>query len=121
MNKKEKNMEDVGIEIPVLNLEKGIEFYETVFGWTFDRERMPKQGYATINGSIGISIFQTEKLRPKGLNIGFRVDNIDETLEKVTSKEGKVIKEKFRYENFGDVAVFQDCFGNELSLTSNSA
>ncbi len=29
-------MEDVGIEIPVLDLEKGIEFYETVFGWTFD-------------------------------------------------------------------------------------
>jgi len=114
-------MEDVGIEIPVLDLEKGIEFYETVFGWTFDRERIPKQGYTTINGSIGVSIFQTEKMRPKGLNIGFRVTNIDETLEKVISKDGKVIKDKFRYENFGDVAVFQDCFGNELSLTSNSA
>ncbi|MFX0209098.1 MAG: VOC family protein [Candidatus Hodarchaeota archaeon] len=113
-------MEDVGIEIPVLDLEKGIEFYETVFGWTFDRERIPNQGYAIINGSIGISIFQTEKIRPKGLNIGFRVENIDETLEKVIRKEGKVIKEKFRYANFGDVAVFQDCFGNELSLTSTS-
>jgi len=114
-------MEDVGIEIPVLDLEKGIEFYETVFGWTFDRERMPKQGYATINGSIGVSIFQTKKLRPKGLNIGFRVKNIDETLEKVISKEGKVIKEKFRYENYGDVAVFQDPWGTELSLTSKFA
>ncbi len=114
-------MEDVGIEIPVLDLEKGIEFYETVFGWTFDRERMPKQGYATINGSIGVSIFQTKKLRPKGLNIGFRVKNIDETLKKVISKDGKVIKEKFRYENFGYVAVFQDCFGTELSLTSKFA
>ena len=113
-------MEDVGIEIPVLDLEKGIEFYETVFGWNFDRERMPKQGWATINGSIGISIFQTEKLRPKGLNIGFRVENIDETLEKVISKDGKVIKEKFHYKNFGDVAIFQDCFGTELSLTSKS-
>ena len=66
-------MQDVGIEIPVLDLEKGIEFYETVFGWSFDRERMPNQGWATINGSIGVSIFQTEKLRPKGLNIGFKV------------------------------------------------
>jgi len=114
-------MEDVGIEIPVLNLEKGIEFYETVFGWTFDRERMPKQGWATINGSIGVSIFQTEKIRPKGLNIGFRVENIDETLKKVITKDGKIIKEKFHYDNFGDVAVFQDCFGTELSLTSKSA
>ncbi|MHA1977616.1 MAG: VOC family protein [Candidatus Hodarchaeales archaeon] len=114
-------MEDVGIEIPVLDLEKGIEFYETVFGWTFDRERMPKQGWANINGSIGISIFQTEKIRPKGLNIGFKVDNIDETLKKVTSKDGKIIKEKFYYENYGSVAVIQDCFGTELSLTSPSA
>jgi len=114
-------MEDVGIEIPVLDLEKGIEFYETVFGWTFDRERMPNQGYATINGSIGISIFQTDKIRPKGLNVGFRVANIDKTLKKVISKDGKIIKPKFHYENFGDVAVFQDCFGTELSLTSISA
>lgn len=114
-------MEDVGIEIPVLDLEKGIDFYETVFGWRFDREKIPNQGYALINGSIGISIFQTEKIRPKGLNVGFRVPNIDKALEKVISKDGKVIKEKFRYENFGDIAVFQDCFGNELSLTSNSA
>ncbi|MFX1506349.1 MAG: VOC family protein [Promethearchaeota archaeon] len=114
-------MENVGIEIPVLDLKKGLEFYETVFGWSFDRERIPNQGYAVINGSIGISIFQTEKIRPKGLNIGFRVEDIDKTLKKVVSKEGKVIKEKFHYANFGDVAVFQDCFGNELSLTSNSA
>ncbi len=114
-------MEDVGIEIPVLDLNQGIEFYETVFGWTFDRERMPNQGYATINGSIGISIFQTEKIRPKGLNIGFRVENIDDTLSKIISKEGKIIKEKFHYENFGDVAIFQDCFGNELSLTAKTA
>ena len=119
--KNTNNVSLVGIEIPVLDLDKGIKFYETVFGWTFDRERMPKQGWANINGSIGISIFQTEKLRPKGLNIGFRVENIDETLKKVTSQEGKIIKAKFHYENYGSIAVIQDCFGTELSLTSNSA
>ena len=114
-------MTDVGIEIPVLDLEKGIQFYETVFGWTFDRNVIPKQGWATINGSIGVSIFESDKIRPKGLNIGFKVNNIDETLKKVISKEGKVIKEKFHYDNYGSVAVFQDCFGTELSLTSKSA
>jgi predicted enzyme related to lactoylglutathione lyase len=114
-------MEDVGIEIPVLDLNKGIEFYESVFGWTFDRERMPKQGWATINGSIGISIFQSDKIRPKGINVGFKVNNIDETLKKVLSKKGKVIKEKFHYENFGSVAVIQDPYGTEISLTSPNA
>ncbi|MFX0207204.1 MAG: VOC family protein [Candidatus Hodarchaeota archaeon] len=114
-------MEHVGIEIPVLDLDKGIKFYETVFKWNFDRERFPNQGYAEINDSIGISIFQTEKIRPKGLNVGIRVADIENTLKKVVSEGGKIIKEKFHFENFGDVAVFQDCFGNELSLTANSA
>ncbi len=113
-------MEDVGIEIPVLDLEKGIEFYETVFGWSFNRERMPNGAYASINGSVGIAMYQTEKLRPKGY-MWFRVANIDETLEKVTSKNGKVIKPKFHHEGFGDVAMFQDCFGTELKLSSKSS
>ena len=116
-----KHIENVGIEIPVLNLNEGIKFYETVFGWTFDRKRMPNQGYAIIDDSIGISIFQTKTIRPKGLNIGFKVQNIDKTLKKVISNKGKVIKEKFHYENYGSVAVFQDNSGNELSLTSESA
>ena len=114
-------MEDVGIEIPVLDLDKGIKFYETVFGWSFDRERMPNQGWANINDSIGVSIFQTDKIRPKGLNIGFKVVDIDSTLKKVIAQEGKVVKEKFYYKNFGNVAVIQDCFGTEFSLTSESA
>jgi predicted enzyme related to lactoylglutathione lyase len=111
-------MEIVGIEIPVLDLEKGIKFYENVFGWKFDREIFPNQGYAKLNESIGISIFQTKKIRPKGLNVGFMVDDINATLRKANQEGGKTIKDKFQMVNFGNVAVFQDCFGNELSLTS---
>ena len=113
-------MEKIGIEIPVLELDKGINFYEKVFEWKFDRETFPNQGYVKIDESIGVSIFQSTKMRPKGLNVGFNVLDLDKTIESIKREHGKIIKEKFKMGDFGHVAVFQDCFGNELSLFSES-
>ncbi len=111
-------MEIVGIEIPVLDLEKGLKFYEKVFDWEFDRKKIPGQGYVLLNDSIGISIFETKKIRPKGFNVGFSVEDLDATLSKIKQESGKIVKDKFNLEGLGSVAVFQDCFGNELSLMS---
>lgn len=109
----------IGIQIPVDNLEKGINFYETVFDWTFDREKFPGEGVVQLNEYVDIGLFQTEKVRPKGLNVGIGVDNIDTTLKKVVQEGGKIVKEKFEFEYEGFVAVFQDYCGNELSLWSS--
>ncbi|MHA2364633.1 MAG: VOC family protein [Candidatus Hodarchaeales archaeon] len=111
-------MEIVGIEIPVLNLDKGIKFYQNVFGWKIDRETFKGQGYVKLGESVGVNIFQSDKKRPKGLNVGFNVEDIDTSLKNVKQEDGKIVKDKFSYENLGYVAVFQDCFGNELSLFS---
>jgi predicted enzyme related to lactoylglutathione lyase len=54
-------MELVGIEIPVLDLEKGIKFYENVFDWKIDRETFPGQGVVNLNGCVTIGIFETKK------------------------------------------------------------
>ena len=114
-------MEIVGIEIPVLDLEKGIKFYENVFDWKFDRESISGQGIVELNECVSIGIFQTEKLRSKGLNVGLAVEDISAALKKIVDGEGKIIKDKFKYgERLGHVAVFQDCFGNELSLFSEN-
>ncbi len=111
-------MEIVGIEIPVLDLEKGIKFYERVFDWEFDRKKIPGQGYVLLNDSVGISVFETKKIRPKGLNVGFSVEDLDATLSKIKKEGGKIVKEKFNFGDVGSVAVFRDCCGNELSLMS---
>ncbi|MHA2500339.1 MAG: VOC family protein [Candidatus Hodarchaeales archaeon] len=109
----------IGIEIPVDNLEKGIKFYETVFDWTFDREKFPGHGVVQLNGCVEIGIFQAEKVRPKGLNVGIGVEDIDGTLKKVVQEGGKIVKDKFKFEYEGHVAVFQDYCGSEFSLWSN--
>lgn len=114
-------MEIIGIEIPVLDLDKGIKFYEHAFGWKIDRDAIPGQGYVKLNEGVSIGIFQTEKMRPKGLNVGLAVEDITTTLKKIVEGEGKIIKDKFKYgKQLGYVAVFQDCFGNELSLFSEN-
>ncbi len=109
----------IGIEIPVDDLEKGIKFYESVFDWKFDREKFPGKRVYQLNESIKIGIFKTEKVRPKGLNVGIGVEDIDSTLKKIVSEGGKIVKEKKEFPQEGSVAVFQDFSGNELSLWSN--
>ncbi|MFX0115124.1 MAG: VOC family protein [Candidatus Hodarchaeota archaeon] len=107
---------NLGIEIPVPDFEKGVKFYEAVFGWKFDREKYPDVGVYDLNGCIQIGIFQSEKVRPKGLNVGLGVEDIEATLKKINLEGGKTVKDKFTYAPGESVAVFQDCFGNELSL-----
>jgi predicted enzyme related to lactoylglutathione lyase len=63
-----------------------------------------------------IGIFQTEKARPKGLNVGIGVDDVAKTLEKVKEAGGQVVKEAFEYAGGDIVGIFKDVSGNELSL-----
>lgn len=114
-------MDIVGIEIPILELEKGIKFYENVFGWKVDRETFLGQGVVDLNGCVTVGIFETKKLRPKGLNVGFAVGDIATTIKKIVDAKGKIIKDKFKFDGqVRYVAVFQDCFGNEISLFSEN-
>ena len=76
-------MEIIELEIPVLDLDKGIMFYENVFGWEIDRNVIPGQGYVKLNEGVSVGIFQTEKMRPKGLNVGLAVEDITTTLKKI--------------------------------------
>lgn len=108
----------IGLEIPVEDVEKAINFYETVFGWKFDRETIPNQGVYQMNEFVQIGIFKTEKVRPKGVNLGFGVEDVKKTLEKIKAAGGQVVKEAFIYAGGDTVGVFKDVSGNELSLWS---
>jgi predicted enzyme related to lactoylglutathione lyase len=110
----------LGVEIPVLDLDKAINFYEIVFGWKFDWERFPGQGYYELNECVMISIFQTQKIRPKGLNVVIGIEDLDGVLERIVQEDGKIVKSKTSAGEMGSFAVFQDCFGNELSLFSET-
>ncbi|MFW9780199.1 MAG: VOC family protein [Candidatus Heimdallarchaeota archaeon] len=111
----------LGVEIPVLNLKEAQKFYESVFGWEPARVMDdPKGGiWYNFNEFTEFHLFQTEKARPKGLNVGIEVDDVRKTLEKVKTAGGQVTKEAFEYSDgdmTGVVGLFKDPTGNELSL-----
>lgn len=114
-----ENLKDkLAVEIPVLDMEKAINFYEGVFNWKFDMDGDTNYASYNLNDYNIIGIFKTEKIRPKGLNVILGVENIDGVLKRLVKEEGKIIKPKTPAQEMGSFSVVQDCFGNEFSIFS---
>ncbi|MFX0084856.1 MAG: VOC family protein [Candidatus Hodarchaeota archaeon] len=107
------------VEIPVLDLKKAQEFYETIFDWKVDLEAMPNYGLVELKDTASIGFFVVEKIPDHGINVVFEVENITEKLTEITEAGGKVKREKYEIApEIGYSAQFLDCFGNEFGLFS---
>ena len=107
------------VEIPVLDLKKAKEFYETIFDWKVDLEAMPDYGLVDIKDAASIGLFVVEKIPDHGVNVVFEVVDINQTLEEIKKASGNVKREKFEIApEVGFSAQFEDCFGNEFGLFS---
>ena len=84
-------------------------FYGAVFDWEFDDASMP--GYTLVNAGAEPSggVFPKPPDVPGVcLNVYFKVQNIDETLNKVTEHGGQVLVPKTAIPNVGHFAMFTD-------------
>ncbi|MFY8003283.1 MAG: VOC family protein, partial [Chitinophagaceae bacterium] len=88
----------VYFEIPVINIDRAIEFYKKVFHFNFDKEIIDNNEMALFPFSeekTGISgaLAKGEIYEPtkKGVLIYFRTENIDETLQLATLNGGKIL------------------------------
>lgn len=107
------------VEIPVLDLKKAKEFYETIFDWKVDLESMPNYGLVELKDAASIGFFVVEKIHEHGVNVVFEVEDINQMLTEIKAASGKVKREKFEIAlEIGYSAQFQDCFGNEFGLFS---
>lgn len=120
-------------EIPAKNKQQSQEFYEAIFGWkvqdvpvnmggesgsystattteTDPQTMMPTQP-GGINGAI---IEESDEIKSPVITIS--VDSIDDHLEKVEEKGGKVIEEKQAVEGMGYYAYVEDPSGNVIGL-----
>jgi len=120
-------------EIPAKNKKQSQEFYEAMFGWKLQDVPMSMGGatatYTTatttetdpqtmtptepggINGAI---IDESSEIKAPVITIN--VDSIDDHLEKVEEKGGKVIEEKQAVEGMGFYAYVEDPSGNVIGL-----
>ncbi len=108
------------VEIPVLDLKKAKEFFDTIFMWNIDLEAMPEYGLVELTGAASIGFFIVEIIPDHGINVVFEVEDIEQSLKEIIGAGGKVTREKYQISpEIGYSAQFQDCFGNEFGLFSD--
>ena len=110
-------------EIPVSDLERAIKFYSSVFGCEFTRDNVHGNEMAlfSFNGNAAgitgaLAKGETYKPSTSGSLIYLSSENIEKTLEKVTSLGGKILFPRTAAGVYGFVAEFKDLEGNRIAL-----
>ena len=114
-------------EIPVNDLEKAKQFYETVFGFELSLNEMGPMKMAWFpmtQGGPGATgtLMQSEGYAPShaGTLVYFTVTDIEGTLDKVNASGGNTLMPKTSIGEHGYIAHFQDCEGNRVALHSRT-
>ena len=101
----------VHFEIPSDNPEKTIAFFQTVFGWDFQKFGMEDYWLATTGdeNSRGINGALMKKKDPRQPIVNtILVESIDDYVQKIESAGGKIVVAKMSVPNVGYVAYFMD-------------
>ena len=117
-------------EIPVIDMERAIGFYETVFGFSMTRQKMGPLDMAffpwiqTGLGAAGSLVHAPGHYRPSsdGTLVYFTAHSGDlsKELSRVEAAGGKVLREKTLItEEIGYMGLFLDTEGNRIALHSH--
>jgi predicted enzyme related to lactoylglutathione lyase len=115
-------------EIPVLDMERAVAFYETVFDCKLRRQQMGQIDMAWFpwdeagKGAGGSLVKNDEFYLPSadGVQIYFSSEDVDTEIAKVGKAGGKVLSPKKEIApDIGFMALFMDTEGNRISLHSN--
>ncbi len=131
-NKLDKNEDDqkskqfnpvVYFEIPVMEIDRAVHFYKSVFGFIFEREVIDNNEMALFpftdqNAGISGALAKGEIYKPTkdGVIIYFRTENIDKSLKLAVENGGQILYPKTSNGDLGFVAEFEDTEGNRIAL-----
>ncbi len=113
----------VYFEIPVLDPERAMQFYQAVFRFDFSREEIDHNDmclFPLVNGAAGITgaLAKGDTYKPAqtGTLVYFHTDDIDATLAKAVKNGGRIFYPKTDNGDLGSVAEFIDSEGNRVAL-----
>jgi hypothetical protein len=120
----------VHFEMPAEDRNRMADFYSNVFGWqtellgeemgnyvTVATSETDKNGRPTIPGAINGGFYpKREDMPAQYPSIVISVDNINESIQKVTKAKGKVLGEPMEIPGVGIYISFIDTEGNRVSL-----
>ncbi len=114
----------VWFEIPVVNLDRAMKFYGSVFGVKLESMDMGESKGAMFPFEDGIAsgaLIQSSENKPSKngtmiyLNGG---KDLSVSLSKVVFAGGKILQEKSAIGEMGSIAIFEDTEGNDIALHS---
>ena len=112
-------MQTIAIEVPVSDLHRAKQFYETVFGHA-PTDVIEEDGRVrtVIDGMPGIYLNQTPGFVPtaEGSLPYFHVEDLDSALAAVSSAGGRVVEQPAPRADLGRFALVLDSEGNGLYL-----
>ena len=116
-------MPSTWFEIPVNDMGRAKKFYEKVFGLELALNEMGPMTMAWFPmiqdtpGAAG-SLVKAESYEPShsGTVVYFSVDDIEETLRRISANGGKTLMPKTGIGEYGFIAHFEDSEGNRLAL-----
>ena len=113
----------VYFEIPVVDIDRAIGFYSTVFNFSFDKQEIDNNEMALFpfseeNSGITGALAKGEIYKPTndGVVIYFRTKDIDRTLKLAVDNGGQILYPKTSNGDLGFVAEFEDSEGNRIAL-----
>ncbi|MGD9489624.1 MAG: VOC family protein [Calditrichaceae bacterium] len=113
-------------EIPVNDLIRAKEFYEYVLGieLVLNETGPPEMAWfpGKLNGPGATgTLVKAKSYIPSnsGCMVYFAVDDLDDSIQRVQEKGGKILNSKMSIGEYGFVCHFEDSEGNRVALHSN--
>lgn len=112
------------VEIPVLDMERAIDFYQTVFGFVLEREILDAYEMAhfafdgNLSGASG-SLVKGDVYKPTrdGVILYFQTNDIDETINNARKFDSEILYPKTINRDLGYIiAEISDSEGNRIAL-----
>jgi len=115
------------IDIPVLDLDRAIEFYTTVLGTPV--QKISEQGFefgllphTEDNVSGCLCVMDNRKPSQDGPLVYLNVEGqLDKAIESVKNTHGKILNDKKQIGPYGHRAIILDTEGNAIALYSKEA
>ena len=106
----------VHFEMPAEDDVRGLNFYESLFGWTFNSANMPGITYhmTEAGGGLAGAIYPSES-GERGPIVYFDTDEIDATVARIRELGGEA-EDKLPIPGVGWFARCRDTEGNKFSL-----
>src|SRR5262245_31894909 len=114
-------------DIPVINLDRAIQFYSAVLGAPVNKQSMPGCYFGlrpNTEDNVSGCLVQMEDNKPSenGPLVYLSVEGrLDDAIRAVQKGGGKVLKEKHPIGPYGFRAVIRDTEGNRIALHSQAA